>query len=79
MDYYVYVLKSVNYSKSYVGISKNPEKRLNLHNKGNYFYTKRYRPWEIIYVEKYQSMRLARKREKYFKSSSGRNFLKNLF
>jgi len=77
--YHTYVLKSINYKKSYVGITDDLERRLCEHNSGRYIYTKRYLPWELIYKEDYKSRIEARKREKYLKSSSGRRFLKKLF
>jgi len=77
--YYIYVLESVNYKKSYIGITDNLKRRLFEHNSGRYVYTKRYLPWELIYKEDYKSRIEARKREKYLKSSSGRRFLKKLF
>jgi putative endonuclease len=79
MKYYLYILKSENYSKSYVGISNDVERRLIEHNSGNSFYTKRYRPWKMIYTEDYNSVLDARKREKYLKSCAGRKFLKKIF
>jgi len=77
--YFVYILKSVNYKKSYVGITNNLKRRLDEHNSGKHVYTKRYLPWELIYREDYEFRAEARERERYFKSSSGRKFLKRLF
>lgn len=54
-------------------------RRLSEHNSGKHFYTKRYCPWVMIYSEEYDSLKEARAREKYLKSSSGRRFLKELF
>ncbi len=79
MAYFLYILKSKNYSKSYVGISQNPEQRLKEHNAGKSRYTKRYMPWKLIYVEKFDSRKLARKREKYYKSAAGRRALRKIF
>jgi putative endonuclease len=78
--YIVYILKSENFFKSYVGITDNIERRLKQHNAGNHFYTKRYVPWVVIYKEECKDRIEARKREKYFKSFAGRKFLrKNIF
>jgi len=77
--YYLYILKSVNSPKSYVGITDNLERRLEQHNQGNSFYTKRYAPWLIIHNEKYKNRDEARKREKYLKTAVGRKFLKQIF
>jgi len=74
--YIVYILKSHNFPKSYVGMTDNLERRLNQHNQGYHFYTKRYLPWSVIYKEEYNTRIESRVREKYFKSASGRRFLK---
>lgn len=79
MNYFLYILKSVNNSKSYVGITNDLNRRLLEHNSGKNFYTKRHSPWVMIYNEKYDNLENARKREKYLKSAVGRKFLKKLF
>ncbi|MCL5675926.1 MAG: GIY-YIG nuclease family protein [Patescibacteria group bacterium] len=78
--YYVYVLKSKIAKKSYVGLTNNVKRRLLEHNTGKDTYTKRYKPWIVIYFESVEDRVKAREREKYFKSSRGRRFLKqNIF
>jgi len=77
--YFVYILKSLSQQKSYVGITDNLERRLQEHNGGQSIYTKKYRPWVMIYHESYDTIQKAREREKYLKTSSGRRFLKSLF
>lgn len=78
MRYFVYVLRSVTYPKSYVGSTDNLERRLGEHNKGKSFYTSRYKPWKILYTEEFPSLKEARAREKYLKSRGGRRFLKDV-
>ena len=74
---YVYILKSLKYPKTYTGSTTDVERRLREHNTGtNCTYTKRYRPWELVYKEKCDSLENARVREKYLKSAAGRRFLK---
>ena len=73
--YYVYILKSINFHKSYTGITDNLERRLKQHNNGYHAYTKRWRPWEIIYKELVNGRIEARKREKYLKSAAGRRWM----
>ena len=75
--YYTYLLFSFKFHKTYIGSTSNLEGRLSAHNHpANKGYTKRYQPWEIIYFEKYTSKSEAIKREIYFKTGSGRDFLK---
>ena len=74
--YYVYVLKSKKNQKNYIGFTgKHPEQRLKEHNFGSGTFTKQNRPFELIYFEEYNDEIFARKREQFFKSGSGRNFL----
>jgi len=79
--YHVYILKSLKYPKTYTGITKNLDKRLKTHNSGGSGeYTQKYKPWKIIYLEICKDSIKARVREKYFKSSVGRRWIKkNLF
>ncbi|HED06936.1 MAG TPA: GIY-YIG nuclease family protein [Ignavibacteria bacterium] len=76
--FYVYVLKSINFDKSYVGFTNNLNRRLTEHNKGKSKYTNIYKPWKVVYKEEYNTRKEARKREKYLKSSAGRRFLKEI-
>jgi len=78
MGYFVYVLKSLKDNSSYIGISRDPENRLREHNFGDSKYTKGHRPYILIYKEEFPNRILARNREKYLKSGSGREFLKEL-
>ena len=71
----VYILKSVHFPKTYVGITTDLRRRLLEHNAGQGAYTKRYKPWGILYSEEYGTMIEARKREKYLKSGTGRKFI----
>jgi putative endonuclease len=76
--YFVYVLKSVSYHKSYTGITDNLERRLTQHNAGYHTYTKRWKPWEIVYNEVLNDRDEARSREKYLKSAAGRRWLEKV-
>ena len=74
--YIVYVLKSEIARKSYVGITDNLQRRIEQHNSGNSFYSRRYMPWKVVYTEKVEDRKVASKREKYFKTAAGRRYLK---
>ena len=74
--WYTYALKSLKDGHLYIGMSKNPEKRLLEHNSGMTKSTKLRKPFKIIYKEECLSRDNARKREKYLKSGFGREFLK---
>mgnify|MGYP002345318541 CR=1 FL=1 len=72
----VYVIKSAQDGRLYVGMSRNITKRLRAHNGGQVFSTKGYRPWKLVYQEFLGPRQLARKREKYYKSGCGKQFIK---
>jgi len=74
--WYVYILKSLKDNGIYVGMSREPEKRLRLHNKGKTISTRSRRPLVMLYKEECNSTDEARKREKYYKSGSGREQIK---
>jgi len=74
--YFVYILYSNNFNRKYIGFTADLDKRLNEHNAGFTKSTKPYIPWRIAYYEQFQSIQEARKRERYFKSSAGRRYIK---
>jgi putative endonuclease len=74
--YFVYALKSLKSNYIYKGMTKDIESRLRRHNSGLEKTTRSYRPFRLILLERFNSRNKARKREKYLKSGSGREFLK---
>lgn len=78
--FYTYILLSKIADKTYTGHTDNLEKRLKEHNLGRSTFSRRYRPWKVLYKEIYNTEDKAIRREKYFKSAAGRRFIKkNLF
>jgi putative endonuclease len=78
--YYVYVLRSLKNKKRYVGFTqKAPEQRLKEHNSGSNDWTRRNKPFDLLYAEHILSRKKAILREKYFKSGAGRRYLDKLF
>jgi len=77
MVYYIYAIKSTIDNRIYIGFTENLEKRIKEHNQGKTKSTKGFRPWSLIYYETTETRIEARKREKYFKSGCGKEFLKN--
>jgi len=74
--YYVYVLKSESTGNWYTGQTNNLERRIEEHNERKHRYTSNKGPWKLFYHEEVQTRAEAMKREKYFKSGQGRNWLK---
>ena len=74
--YFVYVLKSENNWRFYVGMTDNVERRIKEHNSGKTKSTKGYRPWIFFFKEEFQTRKEARVREKYLKSGTGKEYIK---
>ena len=77
--YTVYILISKKDKRTYVGYTNNIERRLKEHNSGRVSATKNRSPFEIFYTEEFETVKEARERELWWKSSSGRRKLKELF
>ena len=75
--YYVYVLQSKKDKGFYYGYSENLTQRFEEHSKGRVESTKPRRPLKLVYYEACINKSDALKREKYFKSYRGRQFLQN--
>lgn len=69
--HFVYILKSLERKRFYIGLSTNVEKRLTEHNQGKTPSTKPYRPWVLIYSESFESKLEAAKREWHLKHPGG--------
>ena len=67
MFFYVYILQSVKEKRLYIGFTHNLKERLEKHNQGEVYWTKRYMPWRIMYFEGYRSKEDALEREKKLK------------
>ena len=72
---HVYIIRSIE-GYIYVGSTTDLEKRLYQHKNHLAGWTKRGSGWELIYQEEFQTYPEARKREKWFKSGVGREFVK---
>lgn len=79
MRFALYVLHSVSFDKIYIGYTSDLESRLRSHNelaiKG---WTMKFRPWNVVHSETFESKILALKREKELKSYQGRLFIRNV-
>jgi len=69
--HFVYVLQSQKQKRFYIGSSTDIEKRLKQHNHGGTPSTKPYRPWILIYTERYVLQKEATKREWHLKHPKG--------
>ena len=75
MNFFVYLLYTILHDRTYVGQTNDVDSRVALHNSGKVRSTKYYRPWVLVYQEKYQTRAEAMAREKWLKSRLGRVFV----
>lgn len=75
--YFAYILRSLRDHGFYFGSCEHIEKRLTVHNKGKVRSTKGRIPFVIHYSESYATRSEAFRREQFFKSIDGYNWLKN--
>ena len=75
--YYTYILKSLKTGTYYYGYTSDLFTRLNQHNEGLVRSTKSKRNWIIHYFEEFNSKSDAIKRELFFKSIAGYNWLRD--
>jgi len=75
--YYTYVLKSKKNGRLYTGATNDLRKRLKLHDEGKSNFTKKDKPYELIYYEACKDREDAYAREKYLKSGPGKKFIRN--
>ena len=75
--FFVYAIKSSIRNYIYVGLTNDFERRFNEHNSGQNRTTKAYRPFKLVVLEKFSTRIEARKREKFLKTGSGKEFLKS--
>ena len=77
--YYVYVLLNETNTKTYTGVADDVNKRLAEHNAGRVKSSRTYCPYKIIHTESFETLKEARQKERFFKSTTGRRRLKEMF
>jgi len=75
MHGYVYILQSnINHSY-YIGSTINPVRRLNEHNAGISKSTRLLRPWNLVFAQKYDDIKIARQMENRLKKLKSRKII----
>lgn len=72
--FYVYIMKSRVQQYHYVGLTRNLERRIAEHRKGQSAVTKAYRPFDLAWYCSFTNRFRAAEFERYLKSGSGRAF-----
>ena len=75
MQYFTYILESLKNGRFYIGQSQNLQKRLDAHNKGYSMYTKKYRPWTLVWYKSFDSRTEAYQLEQKLKAFKSRQKL----
>ncbi len=78
--YYVYILKSIEFTDHYyIGFTDDLKRRIIEHNSGKSIHTNKYMPWKLKNYFAFDDKEKAEKFEEYLKSGSGRSFIKKHF
>ena len=76
--YNVYILLNHAKTRTYTGVAADVDKRLKEHNEGKVSSSRPYRPYDIIHLETFETLKEARQREEFYKSTTGRRRLHEL-
>jgi putative endonuclease len=76
--FYLYVLYSDLHFKHYIGYTIDLDMRMKSHNELGSGWTKKYRPWRIIYGKEFERKDDAMKYESWLKTGVGREFISTL-
>ena len=76
--FFTYIIQSQFDHSYYIGHSSDILKRLEYHNHGLSRYTSKKIPWELVYVETFQTKKEASKRELFLKQQRNRSFYERL-
>jgi len=70
-------LRSLKNGILYKGSTQDIEKRLIIHNQGLVNYSSKHTPWELVLFEQFETRGEAMKREKWYKTGTGRDWIKS--
>ena len=76
--YVMYILQSITSGRYYIGHTDEVTRRLTEHNAGMSKYTRRDRPWKLVYKEDYLTRSGAMRRELEIKSKKSRKYIEKL-
>jgi putative endonuclease len=74
----MYILQSSISGRYYIGHTDEITRRLTEHNSGMAKYTRREKPWKVMYVENYATRSAAMRRELEIKRKKSRKYIEKL-
>ncbi|MCW9705769.1 GIY-YIG nuclease family protein [Fodinibius salsisoli] len=78
MKHFLYILRSEVKETYYIGVSDDPERRLAYHNGESKGYTRRHRPWKIVYSQPFTTEEQALAAEEKVKSWKSKKMIRLL-
>ena len=76
--YYLYILFSDSIDRYYIGTSHDPNMRLQYHNNSNKGWTKRGRPWKLVFSKEFENKTDALRRESKLKGIKRRSVIESI-
>jgi len=76
--YFLYILYSQSADRFYIGISHDPETRLHYHNNAKKGYTRRGRPWKLMFKKPFPKKTQAMKWERWIKDQKDRALIQRI-
>lgn len=78
MTSYLYILQSLKNGSYYIGSTSDIETRFRFHNSGRVKATKYKRPYQIVFKQEFDDIKVARKAELKIKSWKRRDFIEKI-
>ena len=76
--YYLYILYSESLNSYYTGITNNPVQRLEYHNRQNKGWSRRGRPWILVFQKEFNSKSEAIYWERWIKKQKNRSLIEKI-
>lgn len=76
---YLYILLNKAKTRTYTGVTDNVKRCLKDHNSGKVASSSPHGPYEVIHTESFATLSEAKQKEKFYKSTTGRRKLKEMF
>jgi len=76
--YFLYILYSKTIDRYYIGVSHNTEERVHFHNTSPKGWTRRGRPWKLMYSKPFPTKTEAMEWEQWSKRQKDRNIIESI-